>query len=100
LNKCTAHGALSNLLSPFSNRLEIALIILKQGALSLGTRSKSMLVTPIFFATGHFMSACRMRNEKPSIEKLRHNSKLTSPPHTGSTRKCRENMHPLQVIMQ
>jgi hypothetical protein len=46
------------------------------------------------FATGHFMSACRRWNEKPSAEKLGPTSNPTSPPLTVSTSKCREN--PLQ----
>jgi hypothetical protein len=41
------------------------------------------------FATGHFMSACCRWNEKPHCEKLGHNSRPTSPPHTVSTKKCR-----------
>jgi hypothetical protein len=28
-----------------------------------------MLVMPFFFATGHFMSACRRWNEKPTVKK-------------------------------
>jgi hypothetical protein len=40
LNKCAAHGTLSNLLIPFENRFKIVLIILRQEALSLGTRIK------------------------------------------------------------
>jgi hypothetical protein len=49
------------------------------------------------FATGHFMGACHRWNEKPNAEKLGHTSRLTSPPHTGSTSKCMVNLpqHPV-----
>jgi hypothetical protein len=46
------------------------------------------------FATGHFMSACRRWNEKPSAEKLGPTSNPTSQPLTVSTSKCRENPLP------
>jgi hypothetical protein len=46
------------------------------------------------FATGHFMSACRRWNEKPTAEKLGHNSNPTSPPLTVNTSKCKENPLP------
>jgi hypothetical protein len=59
-----------------------------------------MLAMQKIFATGHLMSACRRCNEKPNVEKLGHNSKLTSPLNTASTRKCRVNLQPHQVITQ
>jgi hypothetical protein len=37
--------------------------------------------------------------KNPTWTQLGHNSKLTSPLHTSSTRKCRVNMQPHQVIM-
>jgi hypothetical protein len=67
-NKCAAHGTISNLSSPFSNRLKIVLIIMKQEASSLVTHSRSIWVMQKK-ATGHFMGACRRWNEKPSVEK-------------------------------
>jgi hypothetical protein len=36
------------------------------------------------FSTGYFTSACRRWNENPTLRKLGHNSKLTSPLHTAS----------------
>jgi hypothetical protein len=33
------------------------------------------------------------------LKKIGHNSKLTSPPHTNSTSKCKENLQLLQGII-
>jgi hypothetical protein len=46
------------------------------------------------FATGHFMSACRRWNEKPTAEKLGPNSNPALPLLTINTRKCKENTLP------
>jgi hypothetical protein len=46
------------------------------------------------FATGHFMSACRRWNEKPTAEKLGPNLNPTSQPLTVNTSKCKENPLP------
>jgi hypothetical protein len=47
------------------------------------------------FATGHFMSACRIGIKNPLVKKCGHNARLTSPPHTVSTSKCRVIRLPL-----
>jgi hypothetical protein len=46
------------------------------------------------FSTGHFMSARRRWNEKPTAEKLGLTSNPTSQPLTVNTRKCKENPLP------
>jgi hypothetical protein len=45
-------------------------------------------------ATGHFMSACRRWNEKPTAEKLGPNSNRILQLPTVNTSKCRENPLP------
>jgi hypothetical protein len=66
------------------------------GGVIIGRPQQINVVYPKIFATGHFMSACRRWNEKPHAEKLGHNSRPTSPPHTVSTNKCRGGLpqHP------
>jgi hypothetical protein len=66
----------------------------ESGRVPIGHSQQIHLGYAKIFATGHFMSACRRWNEKPSAEKTWTHFKSTSPPLTVSTSKCREN--PLQ----
>jgi hypothetical protein len=61
------------------------------GAVPIGHSQQINVGYAKIFATGHFMSACRRWNEKPSAEKLGPTSNPTSQPLTISTSKCREN---------
>jgi hypothetical protein len=69
LNTCAELGIPNSEWRLSSSRFKIVLTILKQGASSLVTRNRSTLGTQKIFATGHFISACRRWNEKPTAEK-------------------------------
>jgi hypothetical protein len=69
LNTCAEPGIPSSQWRLSSRRFKIVLTIRRQGVSSLGTRKRSTLGMQKIFATGHFMSACRRWNEKPTAEK-------------------------------
>jgi hypothetical protein len=50
-------------------------------------------------STGNFMSACHSWIANPTIEKLGHNSRHTSPMHISSTSKYRFNLQQPQCFM-
>jgi hypothetical protein len=67
LNTCTGLGIFNSRLSPCSIKFKIVLTILRQGGVLIGHPQQISVGYATIFATGHFISACRQRNERHTI---------------------------------
>jgi hypothetical protein len=100
LNTCTGTGIPNSQLSASSSKSKIVLSILKQGGVLIDHPQHINVGYAKIFATGHFMSACRLWNDKVTVEKLGRTSNRISQLLTVNTHKCRKNPLPQPVTTQ